>query len=103
RRRHTMWPRDWSSDVCSSDLLPSFSRRTSDAAQPVDRALIERRLATALVLREKLGRAQYCRWVFGESDLLPGLVLDRYGDLVVEIGRASCRERAWVLGCGGGG
>src|SRR5437016_4363632 len=54
-----------------------------DAAQPVDRALIERRLATALVLREKLGRAQYCRWVFGQADLLPGLVLDRYGDLVV--------------------
>src|SRR5439155_14887701 len=22
RRRHTRWPRDWSSDVCSSDLLP---------------------------------------------------------------------------------
>src|SRR5690625_7239505 len=21
RRRHTMWPRDWSSGVCSSDLL----------------------------------------------------------------------------------
>src|SRR5690625_6480738 len=21
RRRHTSWPRDWSSDVCSSDLL----------------------------------------------------------------------------------
>src|SRR5207253_5401092 len=21
RRRHTMWPRDWSSDVCSSDLV----------------------------------------------------------------------------------
>src|SRR5207253_6324646 len=21
RRRHTRWPRDWSSDVCSSDLL----------------------------------------------------------------------------------
>jgi 23S rRNA (cytosine1962-C5)-methyltransferase len=54
-----------------------------DAAQPVDRALIERRLATALVLREKLGSPRYCRWVFGESDLLPGLVLDRYGDLVV--------------------
>src|SRR5207253_7458664 len=26
RRRHTRWPRDWSSDVCSSDLL-SRSRR----------------------------------------------------------------------------
>src|SRR5215510_283069 len=22
RRRHTRWPRDWSSDVCSSDLIP---------------------------------------------------------------------------------
>src|SRR5207253_5482965 len=25
RRRHTRWPRDWSSDVCSSDLLLAFS------------------------------------------------------------------------------
>src|SRR5690625_6017841 len=23
RRQHTRWPRDWSSDVCSSDLDPS--------------------------------------------------------------------------------
>src|SRR5439155_17905500 len=29
RRRHTRWPRDWSSDVCSSDLSsPMFSTRT---------------------------------------------------------------------------
>src|SRR5437660_4797215 len=27
RRRHTRWPRDWSSDVCSSDL----ARRRGDA------------------------------------------------------------------------
>lgn len=53
------------------------------ADQPVDRALIERRLAAALALRQRLGGASYCRWVFGESDLLPGLVLDRYGELVV--------------------
>src|SRR5690625_7963978 len=25
RRRHTSWPRDWSSDVCSSDLIRSYS------------------------------------------------------------------------------
>src|SRR5439155_491726 len=25
RRRHTRWPRDWSSDVCSSDLLATTS------------------------------------------------------------------------------
>src|SRR5207253_4845299 len=24
RRRHTRWPRDWSSDVCSSDLPPGL-------------------------------------------------------------------------------
>src|SRR5690625_5951168 len=24
RRRHTRWPRDWSSDVCSSDLGENF-------------------------------------------------------------------------------
>src|SRR5690625_3938631 len=24
RRRHTRWPRDWSSDVCSSDLVPGL-------------------------------------------------------------------------------
>jgi 23S rRNA (cytosine1962-C5)-methyltransferase len=54
-----------------------------DAAQPVGSELIEQRLAAALALRERLGNARYCRWVFGESDLLPGLVLDRYGDIVV--------------------
>src|SRR5439155_16864483 len=26
RRRHTRWPRDWSSDVCSSDLRAERSR-----------------------------------------------------------------------------
>jgi 23S rRNA (cytosine1962-C5)-methyltransferase len=54
-----------------------------DAARPVDGALIERRLRVALALRERLGAAPCYRWVFGESDALPGLVLDRYGDVVV--------------------
>src|SRR5207253_7623022 len=27
RRRHTRWPRDWSSDVCSSDLLRYLQER----------------------------------------------------------------------------
>src|SRR5690625_5376622 len=31
RRRHTRWPRDWSSDVCSSDLTQE--RRESAAEQ----------------------------------------------------------------------
>lgn len=54
-----------------------------DAARPVDRGLIELRLAAALALRKRLGPDPYYRWVFGESDALPGLVLDRYGDVIV--------------------
>ena len=54
-----------------------------DEARPVDGVLIERRLRTALALRERLTGAPYYRWVFGESDQLPGLVLDRYGAVVV--------------------
>ena len=51
--------------------------------QTVDRGLIEHRLRVALALRERVSREPYYRWVFGESDGLPGLVLDRYGSLVV--------------------
>src|SRR5690625_7717344 len=31
RRRHTRWPRDWSSDVCSSDLGPAATLRAIPA------------------------------------------------------------------------
>jgi 23S rRNA (cytosine1962-C5)-methyltransferase len=41
------------------------------------------RLRVALALRERLYSAPYYRWVFGESDGLPGLVLDRYGEVIV--------------------
>ena len=54
-----------------------------EQARPVDAALLEARLRAALALREGTARAPYYRWVFGESDLLPGLVLDRYGDVIV--------------------
>src|SRR3984885_12335309 len=48
-----------------------------------DRSLIVHRLRLALALRERLYSAPFYRWVFGESDGLPGLVLDRYGDIMV--------------------
>src|SRR5207253_4308506 len=35
RRRHTRWPRDWSSDVCSSDLVLALgARRAAHRASP---------------------------------------------------------------------
>jgi 23S rRNA (cytosine1962-C5)-methyltransferase len=54
-----------------------------DPAYPLDGSLLVHRLRVALALRERLYREPYYRLVFGESDGLPGLVLDRYGDLVV--------------------
>ncbi len=46
-----------------------------------------RRFRTALALRERLYAEPFYRLVFGEADGLPGLVVDRYGDvLVVQIG-----------------
>jgi 23S rRNA (cytosine1962-C5)-methyltransferase len=54
-----------------------------DIELPVNRALIAHRLEVAIALRKRLTRDPYYRLVFGESDGLPGLVLDRSGDVVV--------------------
>ena len=50
---------------------------------PISRGLLKERLRSALALRETFSATPHYRWVFGESDGLPGLVLDRYGDVVV--------------------
>lgn len=54
-----------------------------DPARPPDAALFEARLRRALALRERLFDAPYYRLVFGEGDELPGLVIDRFGDVIV--------------------
>lgn len=51
---------------------------------PVDRALWEARVGDAGAFRERLWPGQdVYRWVFGESDGMPGFVADRYGPVVV--------------------
>lgn len=54
-----------------------------DPEKPLDEALIVHRLQVARALRDALNPQPYGRLIFGESDGLPGLVLDRYGDVVV--------------------
>lgn len=49
----------------------------------LDRSLIVHRLKIALGLRERLFPTPHYRLVHGEADGLPGLVVDRYGDVVV--------------------
>lgn len=51
--------------------------------QIVDRAFLAQRLRSALALREKLYGRPYYRLIHAEADGLPGLVIDRYGDIVV--------------------
>src|SRR3989442_6660210 len=38
RRRHTRCGRDWSSDVCSSDLIPRATQDSAATAPPLSRA-----------------------------------------------------------------
>ena len=54
-----------------------------DPRHPPSRSLLVHRLQIALALRERLYQRPYYRLAYGESDGLPGLVLDRYDDLVV--------------------
>src|SRR5690606_39353539 len=81
RRRHTRFSRDWSSDVCSSDLNGS-----------------ERRPALHTALRRPLGD----RVLVNGVDVMPQVhsALLRMSELVGrvhhEIGRASCRERVEI-------
>ena len=58
---------------------------TFDPAETIDAAFFARRLHRAVAARAGLLDARHtgCRLVHGESDGLPGVVADRYGDVVV--------------------
>ncbi|ASP37756.1 RlmI/RlmK family 23S rRNA methyltransferase [Bacterioplanes sanyensis] len=57
-----------------------FSR---NAQQELDRSWLVHRLKIAMSGRELWYPHQCYRWVYGDSDALPGLVIDRFGDVVV--------------------
>jgi 23S rRNA (cytosine1962-C5)-methyltransferase len=58
-----------------------------DAEHRLDKSLLVHRLNIARGLRDRLFDKPFYRAVYGESDLLPGLVVDRFADhLVVQIG-----------------
>src|SRR5439155_11112517 len=80
RRRHTRWPRDWSSDVCSSDLTRSFTG-SSRAAVPIN---------SVESLKPSASRARVrSPPVGGQPGSIPLCT--------TEIGRASCRERVIII------
>ena len=66
---------------------------TSNASAVIDAAWFERRIRSALTLRERLYDKPFYRLVYGESDGLPGLVIDRYGAVcVVQIATAGMEQ-----------
>jgi 23S rRNA (cytosine1962-C5)-methyltransferase len=54
-----------------------------DPKYQLDKSLIVHRVNIALSLRERLFPQPYYRLVHGEGDALPGLVVDRFGDVLV--------------------
>lgn len=54
-----------------------------DPAQPLTAALLRERIGRALRLRDVLFPEPFYRLVFGEGDGLPGIVADRFGDVLV--------------------
>jgi 23S rRNA (cytosine1962-C5)-methyltransferase len=60
-----------------------------DEKYPLNKSLLVHRLQVALALREMLYDEPFYRLVYGDSDFLPGLVIDRFGDVcVVQIASA---------------
>jgi 23S rRNA (cytosine1962-C5)-methyltransferase len=62
-------------------------------AHALDRSLLVHKLKVALGLRERLYVEPYYRLVFGEADGLPGLTLDRFGDVIVAQATTAGMER----------
>src|SRR5690606_40749053 len=85
RRRHTRFSRDWSSDVCSSDL-----------------ATIERIEATdEYVGYEQQHRVQFQFEASGRPHVASSNLGGRAAREAKQIGRASCRERVEESGVDG--
>src|SRR5207249_8365913 len=103
RRRHTRSKRDWSSDVCSSDLLwavVNTSNGTGIAARIPGLDIAGKTGTAQTIANSKSEKGQDHAWFASFAPARdPEVVI-----VVLEIGRASCRERGgrWV-GAGGVG
>ena len=56
------------------------ARLVNREPKPLDTLLLRRRIQQALALRERCFAKPFYRLVYGDSDFLPGLVIDRFGD-----------------------
>ena len=91
------WCTDTCYDGCTVDVLDSRRRfvakgffnseskivvrvLTRDENEEIDREFFRRRIERAWEYRKSIGLTNACRVVFGDSDGLPGLTVDKFGD-----------------------
>src|SRR5690606_40405479 len=97
RRRHTRFSRDWSSDVCSSDLAtpPIFQRLISDKetlSYRPDAQMSERTVRISIELT--IFYSSHEHRAPNDSNFSTKFSYPRE---ICQIGRASCRERVSIL------
>src|SRR5206468_4770570 len=99
RRRHTSSDRDWSSDVCSSDLVvPAVARAHEGHAHKV-MGTVSSVDGNNVMVRTADGKTVMVM-LDSKTAITRGTTkLD--ATAVKEIGRASCRERGWDRGAAG--
>ena len=68
--------------------------------EPIERGFFQRKIVSALALRKKLfPDSETFRLIHGESDLLPGLIVDKYEDLLAVQILSAGMERQIPLVC----
>src|SRR5207247_5475214 len=101
RRRHTRSTRDWSSDVCSSDLLMKMNERMlAQLATKITGSTVVKygELALDFGRIERLSmREAICKYWPAAAGVAPTV------EELAEIGRAAWREKGVDRGGGGGG
>ena len=77
-------------------------RLLSSKPEPIDQEFFRRRLTAAIRHRERVVKnSNACRLVFSEADLLPGLIVDRYGSCLViqTLSQGMDRARDLIVHC----
>src|SRR5439155_3800536 len=87
RRRHTRWPRDWSSDVCSSDLRVLGTHFFN----PATKMRLVEIVPGPVTSRDTVKRTRALVESWRKTTVLAK---------DTQIGRASCRERVEISGGG---
>lgn len=69
-----------------------------DPKQPFDKAYVAAHLTSACALRDGLYAAPFYRLIHAEADGLPGVIVDRYGDVVVcQLNTAGAERHRMVI------